>query len=589
MPPHRTILSVLATVCVALTGSANTLRAQAIQAPMLVSGEGSGNILRYDGETGAFIDRFVPTGVGGLCQGLAFGPGSMIFGPDGNLYVSCGIDSVGFVMRYDGRSGVPLHGPLGTPGRAEFIRDDSGSLIRPLGFDFGPDGNLYVASTGAISFSPGDADRVLRYDGETGAFIDTFVPTSSGALDGPSGLVFGPDGHLYVSSLNTDQVLRYDGTTGIFMDVFASSGGGVSIDQPTHLQFGPDGNLYVSGTRSNNVARFDGQTGAPIGNFVPPGFGGLDHPLGLRFGPDANLYVASWTDHRVIRYDGQTGAFIDSFVTTGSGGLDSPSGLVFFPTPPCEMGGGQDCNHNGIDDTCELREETSFDNNGDGVPDECDCFPSGQPRPDVIRVKNRYLSFRAGDPGRSQAVRVTFIDLPGAHAALNGTVLWVGLPNDVSELAGKDDNTPPTFQAATLGCLPSFLDWGPLGTVHVHHEGVVPGGIYDIQVVDQNCDVASETSFSVPLTLTQSKWADVCGPFSAGSWTPPDGSVAVTFDVVAVLDKFSNRPGAPLKSRADIEPGVPDQKINITDVTRGLDAFSGQTFPFAPSDVEPCP
>ncbi len=83
---HRTILSVLATVGVAVTGSVSTLRAQAIQPPLLVSAELSGNILRYDGGTGAFIDEFVSPGVGGLCENHEVGPGGMVFGADGHTY-----------------------------------------------------------------------------------------------------------------------------------------------------------------------------------------------------------------------------------------------------------------------------------------------------------------------------------------------------------------------------------------------------------------------------------------------------------------------------------------------------------------------
>ena len=59
---HRTVLSVLATVGMAVTGNVSTLRAQAIQPPLLVSGQVSGSILRYDGETGALIDEFVRNG-----------------------------------------------------------------------------------------------------------------------------------------------------------------------------------------------------------------------------------------------------------------------------------------------------------------------------------------------------------------------------------------------------------------------------------------------------------------------------------------------------------------------------------------------
>ncbi len=101
----------------------------------------------------------------------------------------------------------------------------SGGLDQPIGLVFGPDGNLYVTS--AVT------DNVLRYNGTTGAFIDTFA---SGGLNGPLGLVFGPDGNLYVSSRYTNNVLRYNGTTGAFIDTFASGGG---LSCPNFLTFTP--------------------------------------------------------------------------------------------------------------------------------------------------------------------------------------------------------------------------------------------------------------------------------------------------------------------------------------------------------------
>ncbi len=170
-------------------------------------------------------------------------------------------------------------------------------------------------------------NEVLRYDGQTGAFIDAFVTAGSGGLSGPTGLVFGPDGNLYVSSFNNNQVLRYDGTTGAFIDVFVPPGGG-GLNVPTGLVFGPDGNLYVSSIGTDEVLRYDGTTGAFIDAFVTAGGGGLRGPIGLVFGPDGNLYVGSGTNE-VLRYDGQTGAFIDAFVTAGSGGLLGSAGLVF--------------------------------------------------------------------------------------------------------------------------------------------------------------------------------------------------------------------------------------------------------------------
>jgi len=55
----------------------------------------------------------------------------------------------------------------------------------------------------------------------------------------------------------------------------------------------------------------------------------------------------------------------------------------------------------------------------------------------------------------------------------------------------------------------------------------------------------------------------------------------VTVDVTACLDKFKNAQGAPIKARCDVEPNVPDGKVNITtDVTQILDAFIGYPYPF---------
>jgi hypothetical protein len=50
-------------------------------------------------------------------------------------------------------------------------------------------------------------------------------------------------GDLFVSSVGTDSVLRYNGTTGAFVGTFT----GAPAAFPEGVIFGPDGNLYVSG------------------------------------------------------------------------------------------------------------------------------------------------------------------------------------------------------------------------------------------------------------------------------------------------------------------------------------------------------
>ncbi len=205
-------------------------------------------VLRFDGKTGAFIDSFVPAGSGGLTH-----PTFIVFGPDGNLYVSDYFgNSSGVVRRYNGTTGASM-GPF-TVGR---------NLVEPVGLVFGPDGNLYVA----------DAVNVEKFNGATGVFMATFVPSGSGGLSGPGLLAFGSDGNLYVASAHTG-VIRYNGTTGAFIDQFVPE---IGVRADGGFAFGPDGNLYVGYFHNSDpidfVLRYNGQTGALIDDFIPSGIG----------------------------------------------------------------------------------------------------------------------------------------------------------------------------------------------------------------------------------------------------------------------------------------------------------------------------
>src|SRR2546429_463323 len=76
---------------------------------------------------------------------------------------------------------------------------------------------------GSATTTTSDAG-VYRFDRNTGAFIDRFIPYGRGGLgDEPSGLAFGPDGTLVVGDERTGKVFRYNGTTGAFIDTIADT------------------------------------------------------------------------------------------------------------------------------------------------------------------------------------------------------------------------------------------------------------------------------------------------------------------------------------------------------------------------------
>lgn len=276
-----------------------------------------------------------------------------------------------------------------------------------------------------------------------------------------------------------------------------------------------------------------------------------------------------------------------------------PTGAILLPTLQgtgmIEVFSNLDTDADGVVDACDncpsVPNADQADTNGNGMGDACETCTLAQQLAGFPGTRtNRYLLFVSLDAVDLTALRVTFIDVPPPLDALNGRSFWVGPPRQVSELGGSNDDTPPTFAAATLQCAPHFLDWGVLGRINVFHEMIVPDGTYEIQAVHISCGVVDESGFSVPLPIATSLWGDLAGSFDAENqvWSPSDGRVDIPFDIIAILDGFASGPTAPLKVRTDIEPAIPDHKINITDATRALDAFSGVSFPFTPTMLQ-CP
>ena len=124
---------------------------------------------------------------------------------------------------------------------------------------------------------------------------------------------------------------------------------------------------------------------------------------------------------------------------------------------------------------------------------------------------------------------------------------------------------------------------------------IVPSSSYKVDWLAQSCMGQEETCTDIvkTVTLETARWGDVRPPYS-----PPDLSVQPDIsDVSALVDKFRNAPGAPIKSRAILAgaPGnafgeVTHEVLNVdfgfSHISACVDAFRGVPYPYT---IQACP
>jgi WD40 repeat protein len=325
-------------------------------AALLVGNTQGNNVVLYDDVTGQFLGNFITAGSGGLTS-----PDDLVYGPDGNLYISSGSGSSGQILRYNGQTGAFID-----------VFASGGGLTRPYGIAFGPDGYLYVSSF--------LTDQILRYDAKTGAFVDVFASGNGlpGGLNGPNDLLFTPSGQLLVSTqgsiavpgdANGDGVIEpgekvADFSQGLPSQILsyniATGQSTVLVQQPTPLpgsfgfvsflglSLGPNGDLYTSDF-ANGIRIYDINTGAlksviPTNYTSAPGSFSNNFIGNLTF-TEGRLFTVGFdfTQNNfgaILRYDSNTGAPLPSsgnsnavFVPTNSN-LLRPIGITQLATVP---------------------------------------------------------------------------------------------------------------------------------------------------------------------------------------------------------------------------------------------------------------
>ena len=234
-----------------------------------------GEILKFDADTGAFIGALVPSSD----PHAPFAPRGIVAGPDGTIYVADAgnFDNVhpGRVERFDAQGNF-----LGQLNPSGF-----GAGFFPRGLVFGPDGYLYVSVTGNLAAGDRGSGYILRFNPLTGAFVDVVVSQSQG-LHRPEGLVFGPNGHLYVTSFlfgaDKDAILRFS-TGGVLQGSLPLYPDGAPRVFAQALLFGPQGDLLVGITSGTGVRRYSAAANFGTYTSLPVKGNSLNQPWYLTF------------------------------------------------------------------------------------------------------------------------------------------------------------------------------------------------------------------------------------------------------------------------------------------------------------------
>ena len=242
--------------------------------------------------------------------------------------------------------------PLGKALAAHSL-PDSLELRELRGFEFGPDGALYIANAYQ------DASQVLRFTGTVNAqsqheFIDVFVERHRDnlGLAHPFDVTFGPDHNLYVPSQDTNVVGRYygphagEGSPGQpmpFPDALANEKThhllpGTFVPSAEHhpdgvrtvrrTRFGLQGDLFVVDRDTDSIKRYETPSGKLRAVYKHHK---LEKPVHLLVRqPDGAILVGSREQNAIFIIDPETEA-VDILVEPGAGGLNAPAGMAIGP------------------------------------------------------------------------------------------------------------------------------------------------------------------------------------------------------------------------------------------------------------------
>ena len=206
------------------------------------------------------------------------------------------------------------------PGGTRSTLLPNGSLISPGSLAYGPDGNLYIGENGdGSTFAP----RISKFEIPTLTLSTVYAFGSFEVF--PGSLAFQGNDLLIGRNpffANTGPIVKLANATGGPLSLSNYTSGGSLASSPG-LALASDGSLYVSDQTYNSetyiasgpVKRFDAG-GAYVGELIADGASGLAGPTGLAIN-GSTLYTASVMSGTILQTDLTTDV-TTAFATAGS-------------------------------------------------------------------------------------------------------------------------------------------------------------------------------------------------------------------------------------------------------------------------------
>ena len=264
---------------------------------LYVASRTSGNVLRFDGASGDFIDEVISNGTAALDD-----PWGLTFDNSGHLYVSRVAGNE--VLRFDAATFAFVDRlAIGT----------SGTLSHPTSLAMSPGGDLLIANQVSYEIRSYSAGVTVSLSAPSNQVITTDYTTADGTATSSDYSPIG--GTLTFAPGETSKKILL--TAKDDLDVESDETFSVLLSNPTGDATIDDGTAAVTimdedASRQiaiDNVTITEGDDALHFkGMFVQARSGGLNGANSMVYGPDGNLYVVSLNTGEVLRYDGFTGA-----------------------------------------------------------------------------------------------------------------------------------------------------------------------------------------------------------------------------------------------------------------------------------------